>query len=61
MMPLVACLRAWLQRQRNFGDSHMNPRLVASNDDRVLAIRDAFFCWFVGTVSLRFSVASCEW
>jgi hypothetical protein len=30
------------QRQRNFGDSHMSPRLVASNDDRVLAIRDHF-------------------
>jgi hypothetical protein len=29
-----------LQGQRNFGDSHMILRLVASNDDRALAIRD---------------------
>jgi hypothetical protein len=39
-LPLVTYFPVWLQRQRNFGDSHVSLRLISSNDDRVLSIRD---------------------
>lgn len=40
LIPPVTCFAVWLRPQRNVGDSYMSPKLVASNDDRVLAIRD---------------------
>ena len=40
-MMLVACFPSvWLLRKRRTGDDHMNLKLIASNEDRALAIRD---------------------